>query len=78
MLDFTAYSKPQRDKMDKMVKYECCMNPWNGECGNTDIEVYVLFRGDKFPICRSCWSKIAESEIEWSYEDTPSKWVSEE
>ncbi|MGB9958899.1 MAG: hypothetical protein ACPLKQ_00030 [Candidatus Bathyarchaeales archaeon] len=44
---------------------ERCKNPWNRECQNEDIEVYIFFRGDKLPICRSCWSKIAEKDLEW-------------
>ncbi len=44
---------------------EHCRNPWNGKCRNTDIEVFILYKGDRLPICRHCWSKIAESDIEW-------------
>ncbi|MCK4424212.1 hypothetical protein KAU93_00895 [Candidatus Bathyarchaeota archaeon] len=42
-----------------------CRNPWNGRCKNTDITVYILFRGEKLPICRRCWRKIAEKDLEW-------------
>jgi hypothetical protein len=44
---------------------ERCRNPWNKECKNDDIEVYIVFKGDKLPICRRCWSKIAEKDLEW-------------
>jgi hypothetical protein len=48
-----------------MSRVECCRNPWNGKCKNTDIEVFILYKGDRLPICRRCWSKIADSSIEW-------------
>lgn len=42
-----------------------CTNPWNGGCGNTDIVVYIAHKNNYLPICRSCWNKIAEENIEW-------------
>ncbi|MGQ9507108.1 MAG: hypothetical protein ACUVTB_04515 [Candidatus Bathycorpusculaceae bacterium] len=42
-----------------------CKNPWNKECKSNDIEVYILLRGEKLPICRRCWSKIANKDLEW-------------
>jgi hypothetical protein len=48
-----------------MSRAEHCKNPWNGKCRNTDIEVFILYNGDRLPICRRCWSKIATSNIEW-------------
>jgi len=44
---------------------ERCKNPWNKECNNSDIEVYIIFRGEKIPICRCCWDKIATANVEW-------------
>ncbi|MEM2419786.1 MAG: hypothetical protein QXL38_02220 [Candidatus Bathyarchaeia archaeon] len=41
------------------------MNPWDKGCRNEDIEVYIVFKGEKLPICRRCWSKIAEKDLEW-------------
>jgi len=32
---------------------------------NEDIKVYIVFKGDKLPICRRCLSKIAEKDLEW-------------
>ncbi len=48
-----------------MSRVEHCRNPWNGKCRNTDIEVFILYKGDRLPICRRCWSKIADSSLEW-------------
>ncbi len=42
-----------------------CRNPWNGECKNTDIEVTIYYKKELLPICRSCWSKIAEKDLSW-------------
>jgi hypothetical protein len=44
---------------------ENCKNPWNGKCENTDIAVYIYYRDRRLPICRDCWSHIAENDIEW-------------
>jgi len=46
--------------------FECCMNPWNGECRNTDIQIYVFYRNRKRPICRSCWEEIAKGDYSWN------------
>lgn len=44
---------------------ETCKNPWNGKCENSDIELYIVFRGEKKPICRQCWAKLAEQDLKW-------------
>jgi hypothetical protein len=41
------------------------MNPWNGRCGNTDIALYIFYRGRRIPVCRECWMEIASDDIEW-------------
>jgi len=43
-----------------------CMNPWNPECQNTDIEVSIYYDGRMVPICRRCWEEIANKDVEWS------------
>jgi len=43
-----------------------CMNPWNPECKNTDIEVSIYYDGRMVPICRQCWEEIANKDVEWS------------
>ena len=44
-----------------------CLNPWNGSlCLNTDIEVYILYKDERLPICRRCWKEIGESSLEWT------------
>lgn len=44
---------------------ECCENPWNQNCKRDDIELYIVVKGERKPICRHCWGKIAEGEAEW-------------
>jgi len=44
---------------------EHCKNPWNGECKNADIEVYIYYKGRQIPICSHCWHEIADKDIEW-------------
>ncbi|RJS93406.1 hypothetical protein CW705_01645 [Candidatus Bathyarchaeota archaeon] len=46
---------------------ERCMNPWNGKCSNTDIALYIMFKGRRLPICRKCWREISSKDIEWRY-----------
>jgi len=48
---------------------ERCRNPWNGKCENTDIQLYILYHGEKLPICSKCWSEICESDLEWGEEE---------
>ena len=47
------------------MKMERCKNPWNKECKNNDIEVYILVKGAKRPVCKRCWNKIADGNVEW-------------
>jgi len=54
-----------QEGVESMSKAEHCRNPWNGKCRNTNIEVFIVYKGDRLPICRRCWSKIAETDIEW-------------
>lgn len=44
---------------------EKCLNPWNGECGKTDIAIYVMYNGERLPICRRCWEDISTKDVEW-------------
>ncbi|MCX8153516.1 MAG: hypothetical protein N3E52_03675 [Candidatus Bathyarchaeota archaeon] len=44
---------------------EHCQNPWNDKCKSENITLYILFKGEKLPICKHCWSSIAERE-NWS------------
>ena len=48
------------------VSAVCCMNPWNPDCRNTDIEVSIYYHGRMVPICRRCWEEIANKDVEWS------------
>ena len=51
--------------MGKHMK-ETCRNPWNEACRNTDILLYIKKGKTLYPICRACWNKIADSDVEWS------------
>jgi len=44
---------------------EYCQNPWNPDCESPDIELYIVYKSRKIPLCRSCWRIIAETELEW-------------
>ncbi|MCW4035298.1 MAG: hypothetical protein NWF03_08035 [Candidatus Bathyarchaeota archaeon] len=45
--------------------YEHCKNPWKKHCDSEDIEVYIYYKNKQVPICKKCWSKIVEKDIEW-------------
>jgi len=44
---------------------ERCKNPLRKECRESDIAVYILFKGERLPICRQCWSRMADDDVEW-------------
>ena len=44
---------------------EKCNNPWKEKCKNPDIEVFIYYKNKRLPICKKCWRKIAEKDIEW-------------
>jgi len=44
---------------------EHCQNPLNHNCKSENIKLYIFFKGEKLPICRQCWSNLAEREVEW-------------
>ena len=50
------------------LRRENCMNPWNGECANTDIVLYIIYKGKRLPICQACWEAISSKDIEWKYD----------
>jgi hypothetical protein len=49
----------------RLKAMERCKNPWHKECKGSDIEVYIQMKGEKLPICKRCWGKIADRELEW-------------
>ena len=63
-------SESMRRRAASSVRVERCRNPWNGRCKSTDIELYIMYKGAKLPICRSCWTMLAEKNVEWGGEAT--------
>jgi hypothetical protein len=49
----------------RIANMERCKNPWHDCCRSSDIEVYIQFKGEKLPICKRCWGRIAERDLEW-------------
>ena len=47
------------------TKLEYCQNPWNPSCVSLDIKLYIVYEGRTVPLCKSCWQKIAETDLEW-------------
>jgi len=60
-------AEPDLSELQVWVK-ETCLNPWNGKCGNTDIALYIMYKGRRLPICRDCWEAISSKDIEWTYD----------
>jgi hypothetical protein len=44
---------------------EHCKNPWKNKCKNENIKLYIIVKGEKLPICRQCWNRIADKELNW-------------
>ena len=44
---------------------EHCKNPSNQKCKNTDIELYIVYKGVQHPICSCCWNTLAEKPFDW-------------
>jgi hypothetical protein len=44
---------------------ERCKNPWKSNCKSGNIKLYIQFKGEKLPICKRCWSNIADNEVSW-------------
>ena len=44
---------------------EHCKNPWKHECKSENIKLYILFKGERLPICKQCWALIANKQVEW-------------
>lgn len=46
-----------------MNRAEHCKNPWNGKCRNTDIEVFILYKDNKLPICSVAGAKYPKATL---------------
>jgi hypothetical protein len=47
------------------TKLEHCQNPWRDTCNSENIKLYIMVKGEKLPICKQCWTSIADKEVEW-------------
>jgi hypothetical protein len=61
--DWGMFECVRYERMAKAV--ERCRNPWNAQCKNVDVELYISFKGEEIPICSKCWRKLAEADVEW-------------
>jgi len=55
-------AEPGIQKEEILVEY--CINPWNGGCKNADISLYIMYRGEKAPVC---WRKISRGGMREAY-----------
>jgi hypothetical protein len=53
--------------MPEQRQKEKCSNPFfRCESQNpTDIALDIIYKGEQLPICEDCWTKLAETDIEW-------------
>lgn len=42
-----------------------CKNPWNKNCKNRNIELFIYYRDEFIPICSNCWRELAEKDLNW-------------
>jgi hypothetical protein len=52
-------------KYVRSTQMERCKNPWKSNCKSGNIKLYIQFKGEKLPICKRCWSNIADNEVSW-------------
>jgi hypothetical protein len=69
-ISFSMWFKSDLLTMDcccnvRFSRMEHCRNPWKSSCKSGNIKLYIQFKGEKLPICKQCWSRIAEKELEW-------------
>ena len=57
---YFVYSQKQ------ILNVETCLNPWNSECLNKDIALYLSYKDERLPICHYCWNKISLNNKSWS------------
>lgn len=67
----------RKEELKQSSHDNVCKNPWKrgDKCGSTDIvlSIQLKIKGEveNFPICRSCWEKIANSNKEWGDDPQP-------
>ncbi|MBS7607135.1 MAG: hypothetical protein QW502_00830 [Candidatus Bathyarchaeia archaeon] len=44
---------------------ERCQNPWNSECESNNIAVYIVYRGERIPLCWRCWREVSRKNVAW-------------
>lgn len=60
-----AKTECKKGWVDKESEVEHCRNPWNSDCRNTEIALYIVYKGERIPLCWKCWKMIANKNIEW-------------
>jgi hypothetical protein len=58
-----AHTRLQCNMRFSMMEH--CKNPWKSSCKSGNIQLYIEFKGEKLPICKRCWSHIADKELNW-------------
>ena len=56
--------KPKRSKRLDPPE-ERCRSPLRPWCGSGDLAVYIMWQGERLPICHACWAELADSNLEW-------------
>lgn len=55
--------KLEEEPVEILVQGERCLRvKLDGkECSSADIAVYIMHKGERLPICDSCWGELADS-----------------
>lgn len=58
----------ETDEEAEQQMAESCQNPFFPctSSNPTHIALDIVYKGERLPICEDCWTKIADSDIEWS------------
>jgi hypothetical protein len=52
-------------KYARSTEMEHCKNPWKNSCKSENIKLYIQFKGEKLPICKQCWDRMADEDLSW-------------
>jgi hypothetical protein len=56
----------KRKRRQWAIENNRCTNPFRKKrCEDPNIELYIMYEGEKLPICDKCWRVIAEGSQEW-------------
>lgn len=52
---------------------ESCQNPFFSCTSSepTKIALDILYKGQRLPLCKDCWQKLADTDAQWHWPEPP-------